>query len=282
MTDINMEFKTAFESIITQDGIKNLANVRFLYMLDDYSAFKTHPSYRFIFRQLQIDSLIIKILNSPINEAERIINKFILTTGFDKDSVFTLINDIYESVNKISLPTVEVNNGSSKTKYDVPKTVCAHDNKDGSYNLDYAELQKYSPEEREKYVEKIEQFLLSLVRHRTNWEVLLGVDSLRVSIEFKYDYCSCIYFGPIDKKPRCNAIFIRIEFFGSFNNKNSKTEFKAILYNQQGQIMGCNNVILSKSDKKSDYNLIEFAPFYGEKYLDISKISEIRLNSRQI
>lgn len=275
-----MGFRNALDNIIQQEGIKEIDNIIFLNMLDDYLAFKSHPSYRFIFRQLQIDSLIIRIIESSVNDAVILINRFISKTGLDRDSVFSLINDIYESVNNLSLPKVRAKNPlQTEIAYNEHQINCHQNSIDALYNLDYTELHKYSLKQRDEYVEKIERFLLSLVKYRTNWEERLGINSVHVSIEFRYDYCSCIYFGPISQQPRCNAIIIRLECLGVFKDCNSKTEFKAIIYNHKKQILGYNDAVLSKSDKRRDYNLIEFSPFYGEKYLDISKISEIRLNS---
>lgn len=89
-----MDLRKATAEAVKIKGLDIINNLTFINILNDFGAFKGNPSYKPIIKALIEKHFFRNILNNNLNDKERELDVFIHFTGFDKDKVNFIVNEI--------------------------------------------------------------------------------------------------------------------------------------------------------------------------------------------
>lgn len=120
-----MELHKALRSIIKTDGPEILRNIRLVNILDDFNAYNDIPASKYILRAIISDGYADNLLHLGKwdNQAQAIINKFCVTTGFKEEAVWNIFQSVAFGLEWILIYNPIQSKISNNTNYVAPKVI---------------------------------------------------------------------------------------------------------------------------------------------------------------
>ena len=203
-----MEFHKALRNIIKTDGPEILRDIRLVNILDDFNAYNDIPASKYILRAIISDGYADNLL--PLgkwgNQAQAIINKFCVTTGFKEEAVWNIFQSIAFGLEWISIYNPIQSQTRKKTNYVAPKVIP---------NSDFSCM---TPTQQESYI-------TGLIEVDGNIESKLGIT---------------IIANATIKAP---TLYLNVEASGKLEQDYSISVFAAV-YNREGYMKGLRKIMI--------------------------------------
>ena len=254
-----MKLHIALKSVIDTDGVDIINEVRLVNILDDLKAFESIPASKYILRAIITDGYARKLytIGSWNANAQKLIQQFSNTTGFQPDYVYRIFQSIAFALNFIS----EIDNVNSSN---IIQSVTARNTTSQKLNLTSSKLSKKSESFKHDYKKDAENYLDNITEIKGDFHREFGAD-----FTFSTEYNLTI-----------NSFLINVEISGKISYKfadqySDSIIINAIIYDSNGRVITKKNTYIEKCKFKLPFQMLTISEFYDKDYRTIDNVSKI-------
>lgn len=259
----HMELYLALKTIIETDGPDIIKETRIVNILDDFKAFDSYPSTKYILRAIINEGYGNKLLSYGKWDAQTLslMHNFVAATGFQID----MVNIVFQS---LAYALGYINSINLKITQQPTSTLTPHQSQVfdiSKYTLGYEEICRRGDAFEKSYKAECEAYIDSVIEMKGNWNKL-GAD-------FK-PYCVySIYLNT-------SYLEFHVEVDGKIKNILRKYDkdsiiINVVIYNQHGRVINKVYTYVDKEKFKNSYQIITIGHFTESDFNFIGNISKV-------
>lgn len=258
-----MELHQALKHVIKAEGQDIVTDIRLINILNDLQAYQDIQGSKYILRAIIDDGIARRFMQigSFNNQAQDLIRKFIVTTGFNDGSVLKIFYSLAFGLGWINQMPTPSSSQPSPAPHPQPTPnpkPQPQPNSSSHLNLTESQLDNKSESFKHRYAKDAEKYLDSIIKIYGNAEADLGV-TLNVKISFV---------------PECNTFDVNLEFRGGFKVNTDYVTFDVVMKSTAGKVMAHQQAFIDRQTGHRPY-FVESVYMAREDFKRVSDIAEI-------